>query len=97
MQFEVAPPLARGWTPCKVGLSRRGPRLPRSRGDGPCNYDIQPMVNMAPPLARGWTRHGTPWAVRARGSPARAGMDPLNGDAERRVRLPRSRGDGPFA
>ncbi len=72
-------------------------RLPRSRGDGPVPRDRGGRPGRAPPLTRGWSRRWGGGGDRATGSPAHAGMVPWRAMRSLRcLRLPRSRGDGPF-
>ena len=95
--------LRRPGSPAYAGmdLSRGSPsggrtRLPRLRGDGPIELDIDSFLLQAPPPTRGWTPDLLLHFVRELGSPAYAGMDPC-------IRkwwtvtcwLPRLRGDGP--
>ena len=76
------------WTP-RLGL-------PRTRGDGPARRRRPPLVWAAPPHTRGWTPAPRVTVPYRRGSPAHAGMDPIHRlEADRRQRLPRTRGDGP--
>ena len=90
-------PAPAGMDPRPVGTRAAGARLPRTRGDGPRHSLHLRGLRSAPPHPRGWTRHLSASHSSARGSPAPAGMDPialyLGG---RRVRLPRTRGDGPW-
>ncbi len=91
-------------SPAHAGMDprRRSPRpqrcrLPRSRGDGPVTEPATLALLAAPPLTRGWTRSTAAAKPASAGSPAHAGMDPrLLCRGAVRVRLPRSRGDGPF-
>ena len=54
------------------------------------------MLDGASPHTRGWTRDDRDLAPHVLGFPAHAGMDPPgHGAADRPVRLPRTRGDGP--
>ena len=72
-------------------------RLPRTRGDGPGSLTVALDRQPAPPHTRGWTRRdrGDAWTIS--GSPAHAGMDPHRPlPAAWLIRLPRTRGDGPF-
>ena len=74
-----------------------GGRLPRTRGDGPRLLATLIVLLKAPPHSRGWTSPrglGRSWGF---GSPALAGMDLfIRSCSLRRIRLPRTRGDGPL-
>ena len=71
-------------------------RLPRARGDGPCQGTSMLIVRPASPRSRGWTRSGPASRCARRGFPALAGMDPhASWGGGSRPRLPRARGDGP--
>ena len=76
------------------GCSWRG--LPRTRGDGPARVSCTARLIAASPHTRGWTsRRGQPRTLDV-GFPAHAGMDPTLGRrGPTRIRLPRTRGDGP--
>ncbi len=83
-------PAARTGRASRVGL-------PRTRGDGPPEEPTDARNPQASPHTRGWTRPPRSAARPAAGFPAHAGMDPVGvGDRERRRRLPRTRGDGPW-
>jgi len=72
-------------------------RLPRTRGDGPQLKSPTHPRAWASPHTRGWTRCRPPRRHGAQGFPAHAGMDPAIGRSARsRLRLPRTRGDGPL-
>ena len=74
------------------------PGLPRTRGDGPRRSRGSSQRGWASPHTRGWTRRRRSAPRRTRGFPAHAGMDPrTSADAALRCRLPRTRGDGPWA
>ena len=73
-------------------------RLPRARGDGPAAKTALSCVETASPRSRGWTLLERVRTRLVEGFPALAGMDRRG----RRYsppprRLPRARGDGPFA
>ena len=51
-------------------------RLPRTRGDGPPQFQNYGRMYQAPPHARGWTVRCSVDKLTDKGSPARAGMDP---------------------
>ena len=71
-------------------------RLPRTRGDGPLPRAALSAPSVASPHTRGWTVIQLGRPVARLGFPAHAGMDPGWGaSCPRRVRLPRTRGDGP--
>ena len=96
-------PRHRGF-PAHAGMDRGLPRdaqlhvgLPRTRGDGPWNCPTSAAAMTASPHTRGWTLVvGSP-QLGLRGFPAHAGMDrsprPMR---DALVRLPRTRGDGPW-
>ena len=91
-------PARAGMAPTSSSLAKRFQRLPRPRGDGPPKNDVGTCGRAAPPPARGWPLGALPRFSPAGGSPARAGMaPPRGGRQEGAVRLPRPRGDGPFA
>ena len=72
-------------------------RLPRTRGDGPAQFQREENRATAPPHTRGWTPGIVLTRLHARGSPAHAGMDPDTGRCyQDNGRLPRTRGDGPL-
>ncbi len=71
-------------------------RLPRSRGDGPIARLAILYWRVAPPLTRGWSLDTEGSDDCDSGSPAHAGMVPVTPrQAAAKMRLPRSRGDGP--
>ena len=73
-------------------------RLPRTRGDGPDMMDLMAKRWGAAPHARGWTLVRIDVRHVAMGCPARAGMEPWPRWRRSSIRrLPRTRGDGPFA
>ena len=72
--------------------------LPRTRGDGPMSNAGMTTLVRASPHPRGWTRLHTDTEANKDGFPAPAGMDPGTPTRRpRRLRLPRTRGDGPRA
>ena len=73
-------------------------RLPRTRGDGPPATRPTSSTGPASPHTRGWTQHGLLQPAQDGGFPAHAGMD-LEAmiTAEYGIRLPRTRGDGPWS
>ena len=78
-------------------LDRLDVRLPRTRGDGPRSAMQAPGCTTASPHTRGWTRDAHRRRVGGPGFPAHAGMDPTSRRLDRLdVRLPRTRGDGPW-
>ena len=89
--------------PAHAGMDRRPPaaagassRFPRTRGDGPGGEKTLRPTDAVSPHTRGWTGAMAGKCPPRRGFPAHAGMDPAHGRAgARRVRLPRTRGDGP--
>ena len=75
---------------------RRDHRFPRTRGDGPSPRRGAGAQAAASPHTRGWTVAPHRREQIAGGFPAHAGMDlRLRVRAGRRIRLPRTRGDGP--
>ena len=75
-----------------------GRGLPRTRGDGPSSPAARFDTRRASPHTRGWTRAAPGSPAAHAGFPAHAGMDPAPCCGRgRRVRLPRTRGDGPVA
>ena len=99
---DLAPALRDGF-PAHAGMDLgptwagpRPPRLPRTRGDGPCPTWAGPRPYLASPHTRGWTPFLTSRPSIHRGFPAHAGMDQTrpHGSAAG-WRLPRTRGDGP--
>ena len=89
--------------PAHAGMDRSpptpmldGPRLPRTRGDGPRAAGRGQEGVWASPHTRGWTPLRRCAGDRRDGFPAHAGMDPRTAQRKRhRARLPRTRGDGP--
>ena len=70
--------------------------LPRTRGDGPCIRSHRTGSCRASPHTRGWTAGSVTSTLMTKGFPAHAGMDPADSMfGFRRLRLPRTRGDGP--
>ena len=70
--------------------------LPRTRGDGPRTLPPAMRTVMASPHTRGWTCSEIAVPRSPYGFPAHAGMDPpAPAASRRRLRLPRTRGDGP--
>ena len=91
----VSPALA-GMDPAREDGHNAARSFPRTRGDGPRPHSAERLHVGFPPHSRGWTPdpelHGGPGDV----SPALAGMDPApTGFTGRRIRFPRTRGDGP--
>ena len=90
-------------SPAHAGMdprSRRsracGPRLPRTRGDGPDQDEFEYEEGLAPPHTRGWTVLDSANAVQNR-LPRTRGDGPLQSPGRPRPgRLPRTRGDGPL-
>ena len=90
-------PAHAGMDPSSRSTRRPPSRLPRSRGDGPVVAGEGAPAPTAAPLTRGWTRLAGRQRARGGGCPAHAGMDPWGRwTRARSLRLPRSRGDGPF-
>ena len=84
----------------RPGRRRRGlhPRIPRTRGDGPCTGRRAPILAEDSPHPRGWTPMMRGQHITGRGFPAPAGMDPMNRHPVSALRrIPRTRGDGPRA
>ena len=72
--------------------------IPRTRGDGPQALPRVRRIEEDSPHPRGWTRGGAGGLVAVVGFPAPAGMDPSCGSKRRSsTRIPRTRGDGPYA
>ena len=91
-------PAHAGMDPFNGSLSALFTRLPRTRGDGPCNVWGVQLVREASPHTRGWTLLLRLCAEGSGGFPAHAGMDPARHLHQGgRRRLPRTRGDGPQA
>ena len=91
-------PALAGMDPTMAGRDRRGVRLPRARGDGPRQVERRPRRGAASPRSRGWTLRGLRGLRGLVGFPALAGMDPPAASGGKApLRLPRARGDGPFA
>ncbi len=89
-------PAPAGMDPTMPPRRGRPARLPRTRGDGPSSSFCPSARTRAPPHPRGWT----PWSAAGgdvwEGSPAPAGMDLIASvQWTPRLRLPRTRGDGP--
>ena len=98
--FEVGSgcPARAGMDPSSAIDSIPPAGLPRSRGDGPRSDVPNRDASRVAPLARGWTLVPLARQEPVNGCPARAGMDPrASGTGHGTVRLPRSRGDGPWA
>ncbi len=89
-------PACAGIDPMTTRSARRRKRLPRMRGDRPCEA-VRIMCSLrAAPHARGSTRAGAGVDPGHDGCPACAGIDPyLTADATDAARLPRMRGDRP--
>ena len=90
-------PAHAGMDRARLRAGRCSRRLPRTRGDGPCGHCAASTACRASPHTRGWTRGIDGRAVLRGGFPAHAGMDPERPDSRLPpVRLPRTRGDGPW-
>ena len=90
-------PAHAGMDPSRCGAGWPGPRLPRTRGDGPGSTMSGSRPAGASPHTRGWTHAEAADHGRARGFPAHAGMDPRPACRARAAGwLPRTRGDGPL-
>ena len=90
-------PAHAGMDPVRWFAARARPRLPRTRGDGPCVSSSKLNCYAASPHTRGWTRPGIRVAPDVPGFPAHAGMDPARGGSRHGAGgLPRTRGDGPL-
>ena len=96
-RLDVSPAHA-GMDPVRGALRGGRGRFPRTRGDGP-DHDVDlAYVPTFPPHTRGWTPAHPPGRATPAVSPAHAGMDPRRRSATpRRLRFPRTRGDGPRA
>ncbi len=91
-------PAHAGMDPTRKARPEIPTRLPRTRGDGPPPLFTPFAPDEASPHTRGWTRAAGNGARRSAGFPAHAGMDPGTARSRpRRTRLPRTRGDGPYA
>ena len=89
-------PALAGMDPRSGGTSRRCPRIPRARGDGPWRRTARQWMSRDSPRSRGWTRGVHHHAGRRWGFPALAGMDRARpGRGGERRWIPRARGDGP--
>ena len=76
--------------------SRRACRIPRTRGDGPTLSSAPTRPDQDSPHTRGWTPNTQDEQSHDLGFPAHAGMDRARARrSRRRVRIPRTRGDGP--
>ncbi len=91
-------PAHAGMDPALNNVQAVSKGLPRTRGDGPTIILPDGSQSEAPPHTRGWTAWAQARANLDVGSPAHAGMDPCRlRRTSRRIRLPRTRGDGPLA
>jgi len=73
------------------------PRLPRMRGDPPCQKDTHGKVILSTPHARGSTCRPYSTALLGPVYPACAGIHPVEGrDIREFISLPRMRGDPPY-
>ena len=91
-------PAHAGMDPQRTRTGSGRSRLPRTRGDGPRSSWASRRRLTASPHTRGWTRSGASGLSQFKGFPAHAGMDRAGGPSLAcRVRLPRTRGDGPCA
>jgi len=89
-------PAPAGMDPHRHFALRPAPGLPRTRGDGPLGRPQAETCGKAPPHPRGWTLDVAGGDPIAAGSPAPAGMDLIASvQWTPRLRLPRTRGDGP--
>ena len=89
-------PAHAGMDPARARWLRICYRLPRTRGDGPCQPCRQAPADPASPHTRGWTLEPISHDTARFGFPAHAGMDPaLNLPSRDERGLPRTRGDGP--
>ena len=89
-------PAHAGMDPTRYRSRSFGPRLPRTRGDGPSAPSSRASCSAASPHTRGWTSARYPRGTSTAGFPAHAGMDPRARPPTRKTtRLPRTRGDGP--
>ena len=94
--FQAGFPAHAGMDPCWSWIPDRSKRLPRTRGDGPCQAGAPPDPIRASPHTRGWTAWTADRGRSRPGFPAHAGMDPCRGSrAAGGTGLPRTRGDGP--
>ena len=90
-------------SPAPAGMVRRSPSangssasLPRTRGDGPHDIDVNQQFSRSPPHPRGWSRDRGSEPVSGEVSPAPAGMvRRFRKRAAHGTGLPRTRGDGP--
>ena len=91
-------PAYAGMDPRYRGNASHRNRLPRLRGDGPLIGNSNQFTRKVAPPTRGWTLWSSDDDETFRGCPAYAGMDraTIRLPAEH-YRLPRLRGDGPFA
>ena len=91
-------PARAGMDPGRSARRRRGCRIPRTRGDGPADWDATAGDGLDSPHARGWTHPDDAVSADGLGFPARAGMDRRRRRATAPGRgIPRTRGDGPKA
>ena len=90
-------PAPAGMDPRARVIVQGGGGLPRARGDGPHTPSGSVSMPVASPRPRGWTLADTSDRRGCIGFPAPAGMDHAGcRRSDRRVRLPRARGDGPW-
>ena len=95
---QVGFPAHAGMDPSPAPGRCRRPGLPRTRGDGPVSGRGAGSCAGASPHTRGWTGVGAGENADGSGFPAHAGMDPGRaGSLTSQSRLPRTRGDGPWA
>ena len=91
-------PAHAGMDPERTGSRSAVAGLPRTRGDGPVGSSCPRWNRRASPHTRGWTRIRHRGRRAGAGFPAHAGMDHVeDGQALAGERLPRTRGDGPYA
>ena len=94
----VGSPAHAGMHPTAALGVQECPRLPRARGDAPVAAWQRIACTAAPPRTRGCTPWLAPESRTVQGSPAHAGMHPrLPPRSPLPHRLPRARGDAPWA
>ena len=70
-------PAHAGMDPMRATMTGRYDGLPRTRGDGPLNVEVEIGRKGASPHTRGWTQGMVQPATPIPGFPAHAGMDPF--------------------